>query len=338
MKRYGTRGLKAGLVFLALVPLGVLSASAAETRLSGLAQAGDGRPLQGVVAIETGRLYSKDYRFGGTIEPNGWFSVKVPEGGDYGLHIYATGYVYHPVGLTVEEGQDNRFIFKIPPNPAIREAPVISDVTFTSSTDDPGAMHISLRVDDPNDNLSHQVLAINVSTGKSYTFDPPGWIFPWTKNYPNGIYTLTIDTGGRPFDRNEWRFLAADNRCYNSPILKPPFTKGAGVVPAHPEGQVDVASRDAGSGEQQTGSPTIAAGRKVFEQNCSVCHYADRLGTKVGPGLKGLFDRDRTPVEGVPVTEANIRKRIEAGGENMPPYAHIGGMQLNALILYLKSL
>ena len=34
-------------------------------------------------------------------------------------------------------------------------------------------------------------------------------------------------------------------------------------------------------------SPAAKAGQKVFEQQCTLCHYADQTKNKIGPGLKG---------------------------------------------------
>ncbi|PNU21817.1 hypothetical protein C2E25_00890 [Geothermobacter hydrogeniphilus] len=321
------------ILLLQVCPAG--RATAAETRINGRVSSGTGGPLQGVVAIETGRLYSKSYRYGGRIDEQGRFSVRVPRGGDYAVHIYATGYVYHPIGLKIEDGRTNRFSFTVPPNPAIAEAPVISRVLFETRDGDPGQRRIRLEVNDPNGNLSHQVLGINTATEEAFIFEPSGFVFPWARNYPNGTYTLSYDTGGRPFKPAEWLFVAADNRCYSSAVLRSPFNLEEGVVPAQVEG---AARPEAVPQLAQERKPTVAFGRRVFADNCAVCHYPDKTATKVGPGLKGLFRRELTPVEKIPVTEGNIRRRIENGGENMPPYAHIRESARSALLLYLKTL
>src|SRR5438309_1385739 len=44
-------------------------------------------------------------------------------------------------------------------------------------------------------------------------------------------------------------------------------------------------------------------GEAAFD-NCAVCHNADSTETKIGPGLKGLFKREKL-VNGKPVNEAN---------------------------------
>jgi cytochrome c len=89
---------------------------------------------------------------------------------------------------------------------------------------------------------------------------------------------------------------------------------------------------------QDKGKPGVAAkGKEVFDQ-CSVCHNADSTETKVGPGLKGLFKMDKL-VNGKPVTEANVRELINAGGNGMPAYAdQLSDQDKNDLIAYLKTL
>jgi cytochrome c len=80
-----------------------------------------------------------------------------------------------------------------------------------------------------------------------------------------------------------------------------------------------------------------AKGKDVFDQ-CSVCHNADSTEKKIGPGLKGLFKRDKL-VNGKPVNDANVRAKIEEGGNGMPGYKDILSDQEKAdVIAYLKTL
>lgn len=308
-----------------------------ETRISGQMLAADGGRLRGVIVIERGRLYGKNYQYGGLVDENGRFSVKVPEGGDYGLHLYATGYIYYPVGVEVKTGKDNQFTFTLPPNPAVKDAPVISHVQFESKADNPNRVVIKLSVYDPDENLSHQILGVNIRTQEGFIFPPPEFVFPWTRNYPNGDYTITYDTHGRPFDPQEWIFVTADNRCYNSPVLRHPFTD-EGVVPARAPGKAEPSMPTTPPAEALDARSLLELGRKTFTDNCGICHYNHKKETKVGPGLKGLFKRRQTPARKVPVTEENIRAQVQKGSEQMPPYAHIRGEALSALLLYLKSL
>ena len=80
-----------------------------------------------------------------------------------------------------------------------------------------------------------------------------------------------------------------------------------------------------------------AKGKEVFEQ-CSVCHNADSTEKKMGPGLKGLFKHDKL-VNGKKVTEANVRAKIDEGGNGMPAYKDtLSDQEKDDLIAYLKTL
>ena len=90
--------------------------------------------------------------------------------------------------------------------------------------------------------------------------------------------------------------------------------------------------------------PALAAdgdakkGESVFSDNCGVCHNADSTEAKVGPGLKGLFKKDKL-VNGKAPTEENVRALINEGTSAMPPMGD--GMKADEkdnLIAYLKSL
>jgi cytochrome c len=80
-----------------------------------------------------------------------------------------------------------------------------------------------------------------------------------------------------------------------------------------------------------------AKGKEVFEQ-CAVCHNADSEEKKMGPGLKGLFKRDKL-ADGKKASEANIRARIDDGGNGMPGYKDVlEDQQKEDLVAYLKTL
>jgi mono/diheme cytochrome c family protein len=79
-------------------------------------------------------------------------------------------------------------------------------------------------------------------------------------------------------------------------------------------------------------------GEKLFEANCSICHYPDRKDKKTGPGLKGLFNSAKLPDSGLPVTDENVKQRIVNGGDKMPPFKHLKQEELKAIVDYLKAL
>ena len=78
-------------------------------------------------------------------------------------------------------------------------------------------------------------------------------------------------------------------------------------------------------------------GKEVFEQ-CAVCHNADSDEKKMGPGLKGLFKKDKLN-NGKKPTEANVRAQIDDGGNGMPAYKDmLSDQEKDDLIAYLKTL
>ncbi len=78
-------------------------------------------------------------------------------------------------------------------------------------------------------------------------------------------------------------------------------------------------------------------GKEVFEQ-CSVCHNADRDEKKMGPGLKGLFKKEKMQ-NGKKPTEENVRALINAGGNGMPAYEELlSAEERDDLVAYLKTL
>jgi|SRR5579872_4586954 len=80
-----------------------------------------------------------------------------------------------------------------------------------------------------------------------------------------------------------------------------------------------------------------AKGKDVFDQ-CSVCHNADSAEKKIGPGLKGLFKKDKL-VNGKAPSDANVRAKIDEGGNGMPAYKDIlSDQEKDDLIAYLKTL
>jgi cytochrome c len=78
-------------------------------------------------------------------------------------------------------------------------------------------------------------------------------------------------------------------------------------------------------------------GKEVFEQ-CTPCHNADSTEKKMGPGLKGLFTKDKLN-NGKKVTEENVRAQIDEGGNGMPAYKEMLSEDEKVdLIAYLKTL
>lgn len=80
-------------------------------------------------------------------------------------------------------------------------------------------------------------------------------------------------------------------------------------------------------------------GNEIFDEQCSSCHQAYSTDRKVGPGLRGLFEKGKLESNGKPANEANIIEKIENGGKGMPAFkGTLSGDDRADLIAYLKTL
>ena len=76
----------------------------------------------------------------------------------------------------------------------------------------------------------------------------------------------------------------------------------------------------------------VAKGKETFEQNCAVCHNADSVEVKMGPGLKGVSKKPK-------MTDAAIRAKVDTGGNGMPSYKEIlTDPEKTNVLAYLKTL
>jgi mono/diheme cytochrome c family protein len=73
-----------------------------------------------------------------------------------------------------------------------------------------------------------------------------------------------------------------------------------------------------------------AKGQATFRASCAICHNADSRDRKVGPGLKGLSQRE---------SETAIRAKIDRGGNGMPAFGDVlSAPEKDDLVTYLKTL
>jgi len=86
------------------------------------------------------------------------------------------------------------------------------------------------------------------------------------------------------------------------------------------------------------------AGGKIFQEQCAFCH-SDKLDeVRIGPSLKGLFQRQTLPRRGLPMTDENVRRAIEEGASPpglppMPAYREVlKPNEIDDLVAYLKTL
>jgi hypothetical protein len=59
----------------------------------------------------------------------------------------------------------------------------------------------------------------------------------------------------------------------------------------------------------------------------------------MGPGLKGLMDREELPVSGRPATRENVKKQLVAPYDSMPSYEdRLTDEALRKLVDYMETL
>ncbi|HEY7648043.1 MAG TPA: c-type cytochrome [Methylomirabilota bacterium] len=95
-------------------------------------------------------------------------------------------------------------------------------------------------------------------------------------------------------------------------------------------------------------SEDLAAGRRVFEENCAVCHGTNGDGhghaahhfAAAPRDLTGGRYKIRSTTSGQPPTDADLKRTIAKGlpGTGMVPQDHLSEPELNAVITYIKSL
>ena len=69
-----------------------------------------------------------------------------------------------------------------------------------------------------------------------------------------------------------------------------------------------------------------------------MCHRGESTDKKIGPGLKGLFQKEKL-LNGKKPTEQTIRARIDEGGSGMPPFKDmLSDQEKDDLVAYLKTL
>jgi cytochrome c2 len=82
----------------------------------------------------------------------------------------------------------------------------------------------------------------------------------------------------------------------------------------------------------------VEKGNEVFDEQCSMCHHADSLDRKTGPGLKLLFAKEKLESNGKPVNDANVIERIVKGAKGMPAFDNLSKEDVTDLIAYLKTI
>ena len=215
-----------------IVVVGFARDAAAATVIRGSVTSKDGRPLPGLALLEKGEIHNNVWDRGTLIGPDGRFAIEAPAGGQYGLHIYSSGYFYSPEAVRVETGKTLEVTVVLVSEPTRANDPVIRRAGFFPwEARQRKVSFVKLDVADPNGDLGPQVLAFNAKTGRAYAMDPPRPVRDLKADFPAGVYQLEMDTSTAPINPRDWHFVVADHQCNTSDILSFPHEpKPARVV------------------------------------------------------------------------------------------------------------
>jgi hypothetical protein len=210
--------LMSGFVQFAL-PVG----TSAETRITGTVKSKAGQPLAGIALVEKGEIHNNVWDRGAIVDEKGRFTITLAEGGQYGLHVYSSGYIYSPEAVKVESGKTLEVNVTLAPEPTRANDPVIKQVGFFPWEAKQGKVtFVKMEVTDPNNDLGPQVMALNAATGRSYAMMPPKRVKNLKANFPEGVYQLDVDTSSGPINPRDWHFVVADHQCNTTDVLSFP--------------------------------------------------------------------------------------------------------------------
>ncbi|HET8576850.1 MAG TPA: carboxypeptidase-like regulatory domain-containing protein [Methylomirabilota bacterium] len=197
--------------------------AAAQTVIAGTVKSKDGKPLPGLALLEKGEIHNNVWDRGALVDARGHFRIEVGSAGQYGLHVYSTGYLYAPQAVKVEAGKPLELQIVLVPEPTRANTPIIRKVGFFPWEARQGKVtFVKADVTDPNNDLGPQVLTFNAATGRAYAMEPPQKVRDLKANFPNGVYQLAVDTPTAPINPRDWHFVVADHQCNTSDILSFP--------------------------------------------------------------------------------------------------------------------
>ena len=208
------------IALFALLVLGLAGCAALEERreaaapptiIGGTVKSVKGRPLPGLALLERNERHGPAWSLGGLIT-DGRFRLRVPDGGQYQVHVYASGYFRRSQAVKIERGQTLTLDLLLAPEPTRDRDPIIRRVAFEGAV-------VTLDVADPDEDLGPHVMAFNAATGRAHPMKPPVPVTDPQANFPGGVYRLALNGPANPRD---WYFVVADRAGWTSDILAHP--------------------------------------------------------------------------------------------------------------------
>src|SRR5881296_850975 len=102
----------------------------AATVFTGIVRTQSGLPLAGLALLEKGEIHNNRWDRGTLVDPSGRFRIELAEGGQYGLHVYSSGYIYKPNAVKVETDKTLEVEVVLVPEPTRANHPVIKRGEF----------------------------------------------------------------------------------------------------------------------------------------------------------------------------------------------------------------
>ena len=103
-----------GVWLTGLAPAPVADAAAV---ITGTVRSKAGRPLAGLVLLEKGEIHNNVWHKGALVDSGGRFRIELADGGQYGVHVYASGYIYAPQAVRVDSGKTLELTVALVPEP-----------------------------------------------------------------------------------------------------------------------------------------------------------------------------------------------------------------------------
>ena len=88
----------------------------------------------------------------------------------------------------------------------------------------------------------------------------------------------------------------------------------------------------------KTDSDSITAGRTLFMQKCSNCHYINNDEYFAGPSLRGILKNPLLPISKRPATPENIVRQMRHPYTDMPSFVFFYEDDLMNILAFLNSL
>lgn len=237
-----------GAALCAVLATGCVGSGDVATRLSGQIVGIDGKFLgPGMAMFELGRVHEGSYKRGALIDEDGRFTVELPEGGTWGIHLFKDGYQYLPLEVTIGTHQQviltsmmvqwgiwmdltgqptwpdqptDQTLIGLPFDDLEADNPVLHDVEITWTDD---YLSVTAEVSDPDGDLSNMILLHDPATGGGYALGPPS--APNAKGeYPDGTYKLLIPRDERHVPEEGVMYLVvSDILCNDTDIWIEPL-------------------------------------------------------------------------------------------------------------------